>query len=756
MNFGVHELLATSKCIAVLPVFFLFPEYVTAWVTNVMRFRQKNWIEQLLWSCALSVPVALLAAAHPGVGFSTALTTAAFLVCCLAAAVLAYVDRRQEVLRSAWDRDATIISIIALGLVPYVVLSVLPIEVRGRLYESSVWQDWNVRIQLVNAAIRGGNHPLNPMFAVAGHPPALRYYYFWYVLCARMHDVTGSDARSVLMASCVGSGLALLSFLLLSIKYLSASHIPVRRQCTAAMVVAAILGLDAIAALIGLLHGRFYADLQFWLNDRSPSWLHMILWAPHHVGGLVCAGMGLLLLVHAFDLTGRPQWMHGAVAGICFAAAIGTSSFIALLFGLACLAVAFDALLRRQWKLIAAMAIAAVLALMLIAPFLHSIRLTSAAPAGQADQHPVVLTVVPRYKFQALRYMWLTIQAVTHDPRFGPSEDDPDFNRLKWEMRLFRPPYLAGMLVFEFGFFLFIVVAAFRRDFRRNSTMSQAARQLWLIFAGFALPGFFLSSGSLQGNNDFGRHAGFCMRYVLLLWAAPMVAAFFERRRVAHAINQRPKLSTAMRWAVGFAAIGIFGQILQILVVRFRFPLAAAGMLPQTVVAERVPRIAVRFAQIRTAMEVADRLTPASGVVQDNPHSRFAGVFLLYTNRQMAAADDGCNTPFGGDARECAPMARALIELFGGMGPLYHGQSLLFDQRIGENPELIVQEIGFDPTLVTPQHFASVCATYGISTMIASYVDPAWGDRDSWVWKLQPEYANATARVLRCPVPEEK
>ena len=756
MNFGLHELLGSCLALLVLPVFFLAPGYLLVSATGLMDFRRQSWIERPLWACALSLPLSLLFTVHPGIGLPPRFTTICFVGVSFAAAALALRDWRQHTSSTHWDRTATVALTAALFLIPYVILSVIPIQVHGSLYESSVWQDWNLRIQLVNAAIRGGNSPGNPMFAPAGQPAPLHYYFFWYVLCARMHDLAHVSARSVLCASCVGAALALLAFLLLAVKYLSPSAMPVRRQASAALLAACILGLDIIPFTFAALHHRFYSDLQFWLDDRSPGFLHMVLWSPHHVAGLVCCGMGVLLFVRALDVSTPQRRLHAVVAGICFAASAGTSTFITLLFAFACAALFLDSARRREWTIPFTMILATVVAAVLIAPFLHGVLLapssptqSSATPAAPAIGPSAItsgkthlLTFDPRYRDQSMKLLWLTIITLDKNITHHPSLGDPDFNRVKWGMRIFRPPYMLALFFCEFGFFLFVFAHQIRKDFLTPGPMSRPSRTLWLLFAGMTIPGFLLSSGGLQGNNDFGRHVGFCLRLFLVLWSAPLIADFFAHLHRARRTRTKLSLPPATRWAVAFALIGLLSQVAQIVLVRIRFALTDAGFLPHVMVEERVARPAFRFGQLQQAVAAAAETTPGKGILQGDPHSRLRQVLLLYTSRQMAASDDGCNVPFGGDPNACLPMSQALIQLYGGMGPHYHGEPLVFYHRIG-----------FDPAAVTTANFVRVCSAYKIDTLVVTFVDPVWWDKQSWAWQLHPSFANSTARVFPCAQP---
>ncbi len=745
MNYGLHELWMSTVALLALPTFFLAPGYVAASVLNPFRFRTRRAAERMLWATALSQPLCLILAVHPGVPTSPLFTDSCFLILGVGAVALALRDRRADRLLGGpiLDRNSVFVLWAAAALVVYCLLAAAPLQIGDRLYESSLWQDWSVRLALVNAAIRGGNHPGNPMFAPGGQAAPLHYYYFWYTLCARMHDLVPVSARATLVASCAGSSLALMAFLLLSIKYLGPRRRSWRTQGIAMLLGACLLGLDLLPWLAALVCHRTYPDVQFWLSDRSPGWLHMLLWSPHHIAGLVCCGLGTLLLVKVSEVDRKQQIVHALLAGVCFAAAAGTSTFITLLFASACSFLFIDALLRRQGSTVVCMAGAGALALLLDAAFFYSLLLSPAAATAPATDgarllvtHGTRLLVVwPRYAHQSLQWVRLGItwsnQALLHR-----QVDLSSPQAYLWTQRLLRPPVAGVIFLLDFGFFAFVLVRQARRDLFSSHAVGRQARVLWLIFAGIAIPGCLLNSAGLQDNNDLGRHAGLCMRYVLLLWATPLIAEFLDGKPL------REKLRAAslwQRWAICCAALGFLGQIAQIALDRMQMPLTDAGLLPRVVVAERVPQVGRRFAQMQAAMAFATQITPSSGIVQANPHSRFNMVMLLYSGRQTAASDDGCNTPFGGDPRQCAPLTTALVSLFGGSGRHFQGSSNLLGR------------IPFNPAAVNPQNFNHVCATYRLTTVVANYADPAWQQPQSWVWQTQPAFANGGARVFRCP-----
>jgi len=44
----------------------------------------------------------------------------------------------------------------------------------------------------------------------------------------------------------------------------------------------------------------------------------------------------------------------------------------------------------------------------------------------------------------------------------------------------------------------------------------------------------------------------------------------------------------------------------------------------------------------------------------------------------------------------------------------------------------------------------ATCREFGIHYLVARIYDPAWQDKQSWVWKLDPIVANEEFRALDC------
>ena len=90
---------------------------------------------------------------------------------------------------------------------PLVLAELIDIPVGSRLYMNVVVHDHALRTAFVDAVIRTGVPPANPLYW-PGHAVPMRNYYFWYVLCAIVSKLAHVTARQALDASCVWAGSA--------------------------------------------------------------------------------------------------------------------------------------------------------------------------------------------------------------------------------------------------------------------------------------------------------------------------------------------------------------------------------------------------------------------------------------------------------------------------------------------------------------------------------------------------------------------
>ena len=51
---------------------------------------------------------------------------------------------------------------------------------------------------------------------------------------------------------------------------------------------------------------------------------------------------------------------------------------------------------------------------------------------------------------------------------------------------------------------------------------------------------------------------------------------------------------------------------------------------------------------------------------------------------------------------------------------------------------------------VNPQQARAICRQYGIQYLVANIYDPAWQNKQTWVWSLAPVVAQPEFRALDC------
>lgn len=721
MGYIYRPMLQSCLGASVLPLYFLAPGYVAASLSNLFRFRSLPLLSRLLWALVLSPALSILWSVHPYLNVSPRATNVGFILFGVAGLLCFVRDQRSNTTEPIWWDWYTrwcAVGLVLLGL--YCVLAPLGVEIGGRLYENAASQtDWSIRIQLINACLRDGSHPASPMYAFHGEPAPLHTYFYWYVLCAQIARLTGIGAQPALIASCVGAAFAQVAVLLLLLQVLRISPSPMRRQAAMLPLAMCVTGLDVLVVVFDLFRHRFRPDPQLAFSDHAPGFLYADVWSPHHVAGAVLCLAGLLLVMTAKDLARRQILVHAVLAACCYAAAAGTSTFVTIIFLTVCSFVLVEAVLRKDWRVVETIVIAGVLALLLTFPYFKAMsRSSSGAPANAGSPVHVRL----RYDDQTLHIA----QHFYFDRHQGKSK------RSKVVFELMRLGLICFFLAVDLGLILFVAWDRFRQDWPRRASLRSAERLLWIIFLTAAVPCFLLtSSNGTHFANDAGFHAATVMRIVAVLWAVPMLIRYADTP---------PPRSAWQRFGAVLLGIGLLSQAAQLFANRFQMLLVDRGWVPALPVGERVPEIGRRFAQIRAAMDAAAQYTPPNAIVEVDPHSRLASALLMYTHRQMAASDEGCNLPFGGSEVNCFHMVRQFNELFGGT-PHYQGEQALQPRAV------------FDPKKTDVAAFDQVCRENHLSAIVADYTSPAWQHPNTWVWTQSPTYANSTARVFLCPNP---
>ncbi len=723
----MHVLYFWTSLLAVLAFApaMLGPGYLLAYGLDLGGFRRRmRWPEQAMWSVALSAAVAILIAVYGGLVLGNVRVGVVFALCGVAAAVLQWTTAR-EGMPSGWLRQRPVktVWIAVTAICAFLLLAAAGVEVRGRLMEGVAAGDWSVRVPLIGSAIRTGMPLVNPFYAVGGQVGPLRYYMYWYALCGAVGRTWHLPARAVMEGSTVWAAVLLLSvlFLLLRTMFVPAKEWPPMRWaavCVGGLCAIPVLGLDVLEALYArALPRQVMPEIEWWRAAAgfSPSFHTFLLYAPHHAFGMAAGLTGMLVLLlprlrASAELGCGPKRtvLLGAVAGLCFGALSGTSTYVAVFFGLACVLVAVDFAARRDWWMVLSVAVSGVVG---AAGALHIVHLILNNPATGAGGAFVALHVrawwpLVDWYLGELAKRGLAVPSLT----------------VQWaELSVL---YLLLELA-EAGVFVFVLVHRARRDLFSGERLSTEGRMQWILFAAFALCALFLTSAGTIGTNDLGFHAGFALRVVAVLWSAPWAATLLASREQRTAVWR----SGWGKVAVAFAALGVMTQVWQVVGQRFILVAPAtfhrvAGPFPDP------PDLPHQYEQAYQAWEAIGRMLPADARVLTNADSAQRSLGLLYANRQMVAPEPGCMTAFGGDPKACRA---ALPEIRLAFGSARYGAA--------------------EPVWWTGADLASferVCGAQRATAVLVTADDAVWKQPASWVWRLRPVYANERERVYLC------
>lgn len=209
---------------------------------------------------------------------------------------------------------------------------------------------------------------------------------------------------------------------------------------------------------------------------------------------------------------------------------------------------------------------------------------------------------------------------------------------------------------------------------------------------------------SVIGNNDLGWRGFLIAQFGLLLLAVDVLSVWRPERRF---------LSVLL-------ILGAAGSAYEIGINRFYPVLADRGIVPPFSWLGPDRQTGWRNYAYRDAGEWVARAMPSAARVQFNPHTVQNTSAMLYADRQTLAASDTCLSTFGGDPALCPAVIAKLNLIY----PLA-GQPASSD-------------------------LAKLCRDLPVDLIAAADTDPAWEDRQSWVWTETPAFANRYLRLFRC------
>ncbi len=695
---------------AFVPVMFC-PGYVAAWFTNLHDFRKRSLVERIFWSVPLSISVSAISSELIGRFLSLAAVVGFFIICLLlCAASLLWEWRQMSSTGAKWQIGLHPLGGKALALaavwVAIVLLSLVDIQSGQRLFLSDVVLDQGYRVHWTETVLSAGIPPTNPLY-LYGHPAPMRNYYFWYAVCAAVVQMTHLTARAVLTAGCAWAGLALMTLNGLYLKHFLRVKAHLRDHFIRSMLLITVSGLGIAVVLWRLFYAHAVPDpeLEFWSLDPIFSWLNTLLWAPNHIAGLVCCMTAFLLTWLAANEKGRAQVLAVVLSATAIAGAAGLSGFVTFAFFLVMIAWA-------AWRLatsdtsrpVLLLAVAGVGAGCMLIPYLHELTQSSSGEHASPLAFAVRTIISPdgllkHYPFPQLE-------------RTSPTA----------ALDLARLVMLLPGYTLELGFYAAVLILYLVPALREKRQLSLEQRTLLFFALVTLLPMSFMRSGVLK-SNDFGWRAGLLLQFSLLLLGSEALTAWSSMNRGPKAPKATERMPSTPHWFRSLATlalvVGFFSTLGEALLLRaFALGEPPPGAASETTIrnfSHNAYISAIGYAQLNAAI-------PHDAVVQFNPmidENLWTAIDELGVAHQIAIVGDKpwCGAELGGDPSGCASMAKAIDATF-------NGQSA--DQA------------------------RATCRALGIEYLIARVYDPAWKDRNGWVWTLPSAVSDDEFRALDC------
>ncbi len=689
-NFTLTDISASLAAVCLFPLFVLIPGYAAAWLLDLFDFRRRT----LLFRAALSVPLSIamvpILSYLAGRYLSMTAVWALYAASWVYVVVIAFKGRKETAARTpaaAWRMAAAVLSVWgALAL-----FSLVDLQLGGKLYYSTIALDYSVRAQFIHSISSTGIPPVNPFF-FPGHGELLRYHYFWLIPCSLV-DVAGGafvGPRHAWIGGAIWCGagfLALIALFFRLVVYQGPETF--RRRTLTGILLVGVTGLDILPnALLWVLYSKglvptIQPTVEWW-NEQVDGFTWTALWEAHHLAGLVACLTAFLLLAEAPRHTGAARWKYACLAGIALASSVGESIYIAFVFGVFLMLWTVVTVVRKWRAETASLLVAGALCAVLALPYLASMT-GSAGSSGGAFP----------FAFCVRRFFF--VDNILKAQGLGQA----------WRLAVVNGALLPLNYLLELGFFLTAGLLWWQRRRVRPEPLSRAQWAVALMVATSLAICTFLRSTVID-NNDLGWRGFLVAQFGLLLWSVDVLA------------DRRYKCNSVL---MVMLTLGAAGTAYDVFMLRLYPVLADRGALPHLVWMSPDRKLGERNYALREAYEWAQRSTPANAILQFSPRAVWQDTpGFLYANRQIAAADQGCLTGFGGDASLCAPMVAAADRLFPERGQ------------------------------PAPQS-STACESLGASLLLAKDTDAVWGIADSWVWRETPLFSNARVRVFGCRNP---
>jgi hypothetical protein len=576
--------------------------------------------------------------------------------------------------------------------------------------------DQSYRIAFTDAVVRSGIPPANPLY-FAGAVAPMRYYYFWYVLCAAVVKFARVTSQQSFIASSVWAGFGLLALVRLYTQHFYRWQ---RRQRWFAISLLLVMGADLVPALgNSILQSGLNGDIEWWSVDPIDAWPDSLLWVPHHVASVLCCLLAFLLLWMTREATSRRDQLWAmAIAALAFASAFGLSVFVAFGFALLVIAWLVRLAVLKLPELhtdLRHVLIASVLAVAALGPFLVEMTRTqphatqSDSGASPASNHIFALSVRPL----------IDSGLVTGVPALsGLNQKHPVL--LDQGIRLL---FLIPGLVMELG--VYGAVLIFLWNMRRRGTWpASPARDTALVFTLFGLTMTMFLSSSVISNNDFGYRAVMLPQFFLTLLTADALGAWW----FSEAEPVIPKTPRSRRLIYSLLLLGFVGFLYGTVLLRAWLPLEARksddgfGQSAQDAFEIRDAFARLHRVSSPDAVVGFPPIDPAAGRKDSevmSPGDYYQRMLVMNAGRQILNAEWKCATHFGGDPAPCRDIQRETLKLY-------------------SNPI---------PTAALARDY---CIRFGVQYLVLSHREPIWGSPVGWSAELPVIAQEPGFKILEC------
>ena len=679
--FMLGDLCRSVAAFCLFPLFVFVPGYVLAWICNLFEFRHRTAAFQAALSVPLSISLCPIVVYLAGRFFSMAVVWTIFGVVWVWFAAIAIRQARKV---RGLSPSARPFAITAAIWVVLALFSLVDLQWGKRVYFSTIVLDYSVRTQFIHSITTTGVPPANPFF-YPGHAVALRYHYFWLLICSLVEQAAGSfvGPRCAWIAGAVWCGLGLMALVVLYFRLVwYRGPDSFRRRALVGVALLGVTGLDLIPNL-GL-WGLFAAGMRHavqasgdWWNEQIAGFTSTALWEAHYVCGLICCLTAFLILWEGMRQgSAARRMLYGAIAGVALASATGSAIYVGFVFAVFLALWTLVLAGKRCWWETAMLAGAGVVALVLFIPYAHDLS----GPASGGP--PLQLWVRPFSPIDAL------FRGAGESRSIGLQV----VNALMLPLNYFL----------ELGVFFAAAVIWWRNRRRTGKPLQKAELAIALMVGTSVVLCTFVRS-SVIGNNDLGWRGFLIAQFGLLLWT---VDVLMERR-------------TAFLTAL--VALGVLGNVYDVLMLRF-FPVMADASLVATA-GWMAPdhHFGERTYAAREAYQWVSRELPPQARLQYNPEVILQDTYaFLYSNRQIVVGNEGCLSGFGGDPADCPGLLAKLKPYF---------------PKAGQP---------------VPASMEEMCRGLPIDLVVAKDLDDVWAERQSWVWKEKPVFANDYFRLFAC------